>query len=125
MTATEKLKQKLIHMMTGETVTDPATLGDRLDQLAVEFEVGDCRSELRGSGAETGLPCPHSRHYECKAVAAQMLDGSWVGWNYWYGGGKHGEPRSMPWMEDAYDVTVETVMKPVQVFRKVEGEGQG
>lgn len=61
-------------------------------------------SEFRGGDVETGLPCPYSRHYESKAVAAKMCDGSWVGWTYWYGGGKHGCPGVEPWMEDAYDL---------------------
>ncbi|WP_244097750.1 hypothetical protein [Burkholderia anthina] len=39
-------------------------------------------------------------------MAAQAPDGSWVGWNYWYGGGKHGEPEAVEWIEDAYDVRV-------------------
>jgi hypothetical protein len=33
MTPTEKLKQKWIHMMTGETVTEPSQLQPRLDKL--------------------------------------------------------------------------------------------
>jgi hypothetical protein len=53
---------------------------------------------------ETHLSCPSSRHYESDAVAAKAPDGSWVGWTYWYGGGKHGEPEAIDWIEDAYDV---------------------
>ncbi len=67
----------------------------------------DCVRELRESGIETGLEGPASRHYESKEVAAKMPDGSWVGWTYWHGGGKHGNPESIPWMPDAYDVTME------------------
>jgi hypothetical protein len=49
-----------------------------------------------------------------------MLDGSWVGWTYWYGGGKHGEPGSIKWVEDAYDVVMTEVQKGVKEFRRVE-----
>ena len=49
----------------------------------------------------------------------EMLDGSWVGWTYFFGGGKHGEPSEMPWMEDAYDVATEVVMEPVRKFRRI------
>ncbi len=49
-----------------------------------------------------------------------MLDGSWVGWTYWYGGGKHGEPGSIPWIEDAYDVTFVEQLVKVKQFHKAE-----
>lgn len=64
---------------------------------------------------ETGLPAPSSRHYESEAVAYQYVDGSWVGWSYWYGGGKHGEPEAIDWMEDAYDVNCTEEEKVVVV----------
>jgi len=46
----------------------------------------------------------------------------WVGWTYWYGGGKHGEPESVEWMEDAYFVGVKEETRVVLVFSKVEDE---
>jgi hypothetical protein len=64
----------------------------------------DAKSEIRASGYETDLPCDDSRNYESKSVAAKAPNGKWVGWTYWYGGGKHGEPDAMPWMENAYFV---------------------
>ena len=71
---------------------------------------------------ETGLKCEWSRHYESKAVAMKFPDGSWVGWTYWYGGGKHGEPSSIEWMDDAYDVDCheEEKMVVVQTFKARE-----
>ena len=83
----------------------------------------DAKSEIRCSGEETGLPCEYSRHYEAKAVAAKMPDGSWVGWTYWYGGGKHGEPEAVEWMEDAYalDLKEEEKLVTVRTFTKREG----
>lgn len=74
------------------------------DDLSDDWALQDAKNEIRSSGTETGLPCPWSRHYESDAVAARMPDGSWVGWTYWYGGGKHGEPEAVDWMEDAYEV---------------------
>lgn len=82
----------------------------------------DAMSEVREGEAETGLPCEWSRHYESKSVAAPLPDGSWVGWTYWYGGGKHSEPEAIDWMSEAYDldcveeektVTVRTFSKPI------------
>lgn len=80
----------------------------------------DAREEVRTGGENTGLPCEFSRNYESDAVAMQCPDGKWVGWTYWYGGGKHGDPGSIPWIEDAYDVTAteEQKMVPVRTFAK-------
>lgn len=82
----------------------------------------DAINEVRSSGQETGLPCEWSRHYESKAVAAQALDGSWIGWTYWYGGGKHGKPEAVDWMDDAYDIVCreEEKLVVVRTFTKVE-----
>lgn len=75
-------------------------------------EIQDCiydaREDIRSSGIETGIPTDEfSRHYECESVAEQMSDGSWVGWLYWHGGGKHGEPGSIDWIEHAYYLSCE------------------
>lgn len=70
----------------------------------------DYKSEFRESGESTGLPeREYSRHYENMEVGRKLSDGNWVGWTYWYGGGKWGEPNAIPWMEHAYflDVTEE------------------
>ncbi len=114
LTATEKIMQKLIHMATGERIDDPGDIREA-------FSRGDCdEGELREGTHETGLPCDWSRHYETKSVAAEMLDGSWVGWTYFYGGGKHGSPREIPWMEDAYDLTYTLETLVVKRFSKKE-----
>ncbi len=62
--------------------------------------------EFREGTIETDVPSEHSRHYESKSVAHKMDDGSWVGWTYWYGGGKHGDAQSIDWMQYAYDLDV-------------------
>lgn len=67
----------------------------------------DYESEFRCSGEETEIECDYSRHYESKSVATELRDGTWAGWTYWYGGGNHGEPGSIDWMEDAYFLDVE------------------
>ncbi|MFM2252019.1 MAG: hypothetical protein RJB68_356 [Pseudomonadota bacterium] len=92
---------------------------DNVDALYEEndqdYELQDSRNEVRCSGTETGLKAPYSRHYESDAVAAQYVDGSWVGWTYWYGGGKHSEPEAIYWMEDAYEVNCTEEEKVVVV----------
>ena len=82
----------------------------------------DYESEFRGSGIETDIECDWSRHYESKSLAKKLRDGSWVGWTYWYGGGKYGEPESVDWIEYAYDLEcVETrEVVTVRKFSKLE-----
>lgn len=81
----------------------------------------EARNEVREGQIETGLEAEWSRHYESKSVAAQMPDGTWVGWTYWYGGGKHGEPEAIDWMEDAYDLECAEEEKTlvVRTFKKI------
>lgn len=99
-----------------------ANVDDLYDDLVEKDDHWDGRSEVRGSGIETQLPSDFSRHYESKSVAMEMPDGSWVGWTYWYGGGKHSEPESIDWMEYAYDVDCheEEKVVVVQTFKKHE-----
>lgn len=76
----------------------------RYQELVDQGGHWDARNEVRASGIETGLPCDFSRHYDSDAVAAKSPSGKWVGWTYWHGGGKHGEPDGIPWMQNAYFV---------------------
>ena len=80
------------------------SIDDLYDELVDKGEHWDGDSEVRCCGVDTGLLSQSSRHYEADEVAAKLPDGSWVGWTYWHGGGKHGEPEAMPWMSGAYDV---------------------
>lgn len=92
-----------------------ADVDELYDQLVEDDDHWDAVNEIRCTGVATGLPCPISRHYESEAVAMQMPDGSWVGWTYWYGGGKHGEPESVDWMNSAYEVACAEEEKVVTV----------
>lgn len=83
----------------------------------------DACYEVRCCGENTGIADRYgSRHYECDEVAAQCPDGKWVGWTYWHGGGKHGEPEAIDWMNDAYEVSVteEEKLVTVRSFAKME-----
>lgn len=90
------------------------------DQLVESDEHWDAQGEVRGGEIETGLKCDWSRHYESKAVAAQLPDGTWVGWTYWYGGGKHAEPEAVDWIDYAYDLKCieEEKLVTVRTFSK-------
>ena len=79
-------------------------------------ELYDAQEEVRCSGERTGIEARSwSRHYECEEVASKCPDGTWVGWTYWHGGGKHGAPEEVEWMEDAYEVTLTEEQKMVTV----------
>ena len=110
--------QKLKHMILVNGGVDVNEL-DNIDDLYYEHKyddwVSDYRNELRPGTEKTNLACEYSRHYESVSVAAQMLDGSWVGWTYMYGGGKHGEPQAYDWILDAYDLTCTEEQKLVTV----------
>ena len=83
--------------------------------------LSDALEEIRCSGIETGIECEYSGHFETESVASQMPDGSWVGWTYYYGGGKYSEPGEIHWMEDAYDLNCaeEEKVVIVQTFEKI------
>lgn len=121
MTATQKIKQLILHKLRDEVFDE-----DEIDEewAGVKEEDGyyDVLSEVREGDEETEIGGEYSRYYESKSVAAKMLDGSWVGWTYWYGGGKHGDPESIPWMDDAYDLDVSQVQVVKNVFVKRESK---
>ena len=103
----------------------PEIAPENIDEVWDEIEgkndsLPEAANEVRCSGEETGLPQQWSRHYESEAVAAKMPNGKWVGWTYWHGGGKHGEPEAIDWMGDAYfvDVTEEEKVVTVRTFSK-------
>lgn len=123
MTPQQKIKYIILALMAewAETPIAEEVTAENIDDLYDECEeTWDAISETRSGQVETQLPCPSSRHYESKSVAAQTPDGKWVGWTYWYGGGKHGEPEAIDWMEDAYDLncTEEEKMVVVRTFTK-------
>lgn len=122
MTPEQKLKHAILLKSHQWAQTQPAVAmtAENIDELYDEAEGEDCglqdaRNDVRCSGIRTDLPSPLSRHYEADEVAAKMPDGSWIGWTYWYGGGKHGEPDSVPWMEHAYELSCAEEQKVVTV----------
>ena len=127
MTPEQKLKHAIllsaVEMEDINPIEFPVT-AENVDALFNEsdegWELQDARNEMRSGQVETEIDCEWSRNYESKAVAAQMPDGSWVGWTYWFGGGKHSEPEAIDWMDTAYDleVTEEEKMVLVRTFKQ-------
>lgn len=124
LTPEQKIKREIILWESASEAFDHLTTGDEVDaayeELVERDGHWDGRYELRSGDVETNLPCESSRHYESKAVAKKCCDGSWIGWTYWYGGGKHGEPEATDWMNEAYELTVteEQRMVTVRTFMK-------
>lgn len=111
-----KIKREIIRIAQ-ENYPEEFTFGplDTEEQIDEEYslfndtEAGSdyCREieqDYRYGEVETGLPVEWSRHYESKAVATQTAEGDWIGWTFWHGGGKHGEPESIDWVEDSYNL---------------------
>lgn len=101
---------------------EPNLTPDQVDELW--DDMGDdmgAIDEIRTSGVETGLDAQYSRHYESEAVAIQAPNEQWVGFTYWYGGGKHGEPESVEWIDYAYHLHCKEYEKlvTIQEFTKV------
>lgn len=77
---------------------------------------------FRDSGEECNLSPEHySRHYEVDYVV-RKIDDKWIGWHYYSGGGKHGEPEAFDWINDAKFVEVESEKEVVQVVRTFKRE---
>ena len=114
MTPQEELKEKIKEIAI-EFGADPND-----DDIECSDEWCDAQNEVRCMGEETELEASYSRHYESKQVAMKCKSGNWVSWTYWYGGGKHGQPGEIDWIEDAFYVkcTEEEKVVTVRTFVK-------
>lgn len=113
LTAVQKLKHLILLKMyelddkdTGNDFDD--LTGEKIDNMYDESDGTNSRydamSEIREGTVKTSIPCPISRHYETDSVGMEYIDGTWIGWTYYYGGGKHGCPEDIEWIDDAYDI---------------------
>lgn len=127
MTPEQKIKALILAVVARWNEEEvPVLTAENVDDLydeADEDQLQDARNEVRGGQLATDVPAPHSRHYEARSVASRAPDGSWVGWTYWFGGGKHGEPEAIDWMDEAYDLTCieEEKLVTVRTFTKAGG----
>ena len=125
MTPENKLKYAILdlaHIWEHDSPIRTDLTDEQVEDLWDETDVGEALNEIRTSGIETGLDCESDRHYESDAVAVQCPTGEWVGFTYWYGGGKHGEPEAIDWIEYAYDVNCKEEQKMVTVQTFTKGE---
>lgn len=104
--------QRIIKYDKGDFGQPPIQTGDQIEaayDLAVENDLHwDWRNEVRESGIETNLPAYafSSRDYEVE-IHAQLIDNQWVAYPFYSGGGRHGQPEAVEWMEDAFFVDCE------------------
>lgn len=133
MTPANKIRKELLLQAAQDPELNfglPLDTDEQVEEAFSRFEESDNHwdylSEFREGQEETNIDAPYSRHYESRSVARKLSDGSWVGWTYWYGGGKHGDPESIDWIEDAYDLTCveETKTVVVKTFTIVENNSQ-
>ena len=116
-----KVKQEIINLYYQWEQLEPISLvsDEEVETLYQELyekdDLWDAISEIREGDVETDSDCDYSRHYESKSVAMKCVDGTWVGWTYWYGGGKWGDPEAITWIENAYDLDVKEEEKLVVV----------
>jgi hypothetical protein len=121
MTPEQRIKRQILinadlHAKDGVRIEITAENVDELFEEANEdYKLQDDISEFRYSGENTSIKAPYSRHYECDSVGRKLDDGVWVGWNYWHGGGKYGEPEAIDWMDEAYELDVAEEEKTVVV----------
>lgn len=109
-----------------------AITSDNIDEVYDALEdqdaMWDAKNEVRGhcDSVETSLPSvSSSRHYEID-VMAMKIQGQWVAWDYYYGGGKHGEPEVFDWISSARLVNCneEQVMVAKRTFEVIQEEAQ-
>lgn len=127
MTPQQKLKWAILSVVYRQNDMELPYPSDNIDALWDIIEednpddLQDAKQDIRGGQAETNIdPEEWSRNYELKSVAYQLPDNSWIGWTYFYGGGKHGDPESVEWISTAYNLACHEEEKTiiVQTFEK-------
>ena len=100
---------------------------EKNNECVMEGYCSDVKYELRQGEIKTNIGGEYSRHYESKSVAMHLKDfdgfTGYIGWTYWYGGGKHGYPSEIDWISDAYFLDLideKEVVTVVRTFKKKE-----
>lgn len=133
MTAPQILDAEIIFMTYLDLMRDGKTTSavninaENIEEVLEQFEqehedyMYDNMYALREAGKPSNILTEHySRHYEAEEVAYQTKTGHWIGWTYWSGGGKHGEPEAIDWMPHAYflDIVAEKQVIEYEFSRK-------
>lgn len=123
LTPEQKLKWLILTECDDIEQDDTISLDEWIESEFNYSEHYDSVMTVRRSGIPTNISTPWSglsHHYESTSVAVQCPDNSWVGFTYWSGGGKHGDPDSIDWMNHAYDLDCveEEKLMIVRTFKK-------
>ena len=94
------------------------------DALNGEYsdEVNEESYNIRHDGEEINLPATcTSRHYEVDTHVLN-IDGKWIAFDYYYGGGKHSDPDSIDWLDTCRFVCCEekVVTQTIRTFKELE-----
>lgn len=126
MTPQQYIKQEILSLVIGwkkMEIQIPQT-GEEVDKLYNDFVnddntcdyIQDAKGHVRTGQYQTKVDNgDYSRNYENESVCLKTEDGKYVGWTYWFGGGKHGNPSSIDWISDAYFLECEEKKKVVIV----------
>jgi hypothetical protein len=80
----------------------------------------DVQEEIRQGKVRTGLIAECGGYAESEAVAIPVtgIPSLYIGWTYFFGGGKHSEPRVIEWMENCYLVKAKDRVQTVRFFER-------
>ena len=105
MTAPELLESYFKKVAIGWAEEDGISKDGEEYDLIIEDFISEVKHETRSGDFETNITPPCLRNYEVKSVAKKLkhedFDG-YIGWNYYYGGGKHSNPEELEWVGEAY-----------------------
>lgn len=123
MTPVQKIKALLLYEISDKH--RKKITKNNVDDLFEKYmdDLWDIIYEWASGEFETDIKPEYDRHYESRSVGAEMIDGSLVGWTYYYGGGKWGDPGSIRWWEDAYNlelVSEHQEIKTIRNYKKVD-----
>ena len=108
------IKKKAIERHEKYQIEIPEDITDSDEYCSVKYDV-------RHEGQEViinGKDIPSCRVFEC-VYHFQEIDGKCVAYPYWFGGGKHGEPESVDWIEYAFFIELDTPIV-VQTYKEIK-----
>ena len=107
-----------IDLSTADLIDETWEIAENYEGAFSQTEIIDKEEDFRCGGQPTNLTCDaRSRHYESEQVAIKLSDGTYVSWVYWSGGGKHGEPDGIDWMDSAFEVDREESEQLVTIYK--------